>query len=141
MFETRLPFGQLELDAAIALVGILGLAEINRLINEYTVQLITYDETQLHYFMSKLKGTVWTEKYSQGNERLIGDKLLYDLIRERRIRHDGNLVLREHIANANSEIDKHGSKLRIVKRQPEKKIDAAVALAMGAARALQLNIG
>lgn len=78
--------------------------------------------------------------FPQGAARLEGDKNLYDLVTQRRLAHDGNAQLREHIGNANKRVDPDGRKLRIVKRQHAKKIDLAVATAMGCARSEALGL-
>jgi phage terminase large subunit-like protein len=67
------------------------------------------------------------------------DKTLYDLIRDRRVSHDGNADLRQHIANANAKLEKdQDSKLRIVKKTQSRKIDLAVALSMACWECLRL---
>lgn len=78
--------------------------------------------------------------FPQNRERLVADKLLYDLIRDRRIHHNGKLTeLRTHIQNAN--VETHDEKhLRIVKRAASLHIDLAVALSMACARALHYNL-
>lgn len=79
------------------------------------------------------------QPFPQGAARLEGDKGLYDLITQRRIAHDGDAALTAHIANANKRVDPDGRRIRIVKREHAKKIDLAVALAMGCARAALLG--
>ena len=76
------------------------------------------------------------EPFPQGGARLEADKLLLDLITQRRIVHAGDETLRQHLANADKKVDSEGRRLRIVKRQHALKIDAAVALSMGCARAI-----
>ena len=87
------------------------------------------------------EGVGYFAPFSQGDDRLIADKLLYDCILQRRITHSGEADLRDHIMNADQAQDKESLKLRIVKRQPEKKNDAAVTLSMANYRARFLNIG
>jgi phage terminase large subunit-like protein len=77
--------------------------------------------------------------FNQGGDRLVADKRLYDSIRDRRIVHQHEPVLAEHIANANQKNE--GDRLRIVKRNTGGKIDAVVALSMAVDRAFTLNIG
>jgi len=120
-------------------------AELRRLANRYNVNEFAYDPTQLEDMMMRLRkegigGNF--RPFSQGADRFVADKGLYDRIGGRRIRHNGEPVLREHLANADAEPDKEGRKLRIVKREVSgKPIDAAVALSMAVARAYYLNIG
>jgi len=115
--------------------------EIRRLCQEYSVVELAYDVYQLHDMMSTFKkeGVVNTKEYSQGKSRLAGDTLLRDLIIHKRIAHDGNPLLSQHIDNAN--VENHGEDgIRLVKRQPALKIDGAVALSMAASRCLYFNL-
>ncbi len=59
---------------------------------------------------------------------------LYELIRERRLVHDGDPVLRSHVLAVVGSESERG--VRISKRKSRKRIDAAVALAMAADRAV-----
>ncbi len=114
--------------------------EIEWLKNNFSVVQWPYDPYQLHYFcremMSKEYG--WFREFEQGTKRLLSDKGLYDLIRDRRILHDDNSELREHVKNANSK--KEGERLRIVKRSELLKIDLAVCLSMASYECLNLNL-
>lgn len=116
-------------------------AEIRRLAGKYNVVEWAYDEYQLHDMAKRLMrdGVGWFRAFSQSRERLVGDKNLQDLIRERRIVHTGDPKLTEHITNANAKLD--GDKLRLVKRSELLKIDMAVALSMASAEAVRLNVG
>lgn len=111
--------------------------ELRRLINTYNVLEVAYDSYQLVSMMQRLRNEEYVNAraFSQGSDRLIADKRLYDMIKGRSTHHNGEAELTEHIGNAAAEIDKHDSKLRIVKRQDSKKIDAAVALSMANDRA------
>lgn len=107
--------------------------ELKRLINQYNILEIAYDQHQLVNMMQQLRNEEYVNarKFSQNDDRLVADKRLYDMIRARQIHHSGNEPeLATHLGNAAAEIDKHESKLRIVKRETELKIDAAVALSM-----------
>lgn len=116
-------------------------AEIRRLCKDHRIEQITYDPYQLHDMMTRLKrdGVAWIDPFGQSAERLRGDKLFYDLIRERRYQHDGHPDMTEHILNANAKKDGE-NKLRIVKRSELSKVDLAVAAAMASARAIELAI-
>lgn len=115
--------------------------EIRRLCQEYSVVELAYDPYQLHDMMTTFKkeGVANTKEFSQTGARLKADKLLRDLIINKRIAHDGNPLLAQHIDNAN--IQNHGEDgIRLVKRNQKDKIDAAVALSMAASRVLYYNI-
>jgi hypothetical protein len=115
--------------------------DIRGLCARYAVQELTYDPMLLGQTIRRLKEnpvTVYTP-FPQGGQRLEADKGLLDLIMQRRIAHDGNLDLKNHIANSDRKVDGEGRKLRIVKRSYALKIDLAVALSMGAYRLLNLE--
>jgi phage terminase large subunit-like protein len=69
---------------------------------------------------------------------------LYCLIRDRRFLHFGNeysLEMRAHVANAGARMAKDdNTKLRIVKKTNEAKIDLVVAAAMATHECLRLNL-
>jgi phage terminase large subunit-like protein len=110
----------------------------------YNVTQVTYDAYQLHYLMSELRNqrVAWCQAFSQGIDRNRADKMLYDLIRDRQLHHDGtSQEMREHILNAAAQMaPKEDTKLRIVKKEAESKIDLVVALSMAASRCLFLNL-
>jgi hypothetical protein len=105
--------------------------ELRDLCRRFRVIQIAYDRTQLHDMMTRLMrdGVTWTEPFSQQGPRLEADKMLQDAIRAGRIVHDGDTVLRAHLANADRKRESD-DRLRIVKRRKDLKIDLAVALAM-----------
>jgi phage terminase large subunit-like protein len=110
------------------------------LIPRYNVVQIAYDPYQTHDLATRLRDVVWTFEFTQGAPRLEADKQLFDCIRDRRIIHNGDSVLTEHIKNANSKSEGEVDKLRIVKRSESLKIDAAVALSMANSEARRLNL-
>lgn len=115
--------------------------EIRRLLDSFSIVEVPYDKTELHYMMSRLRqdGSANAKAFSQSNDRLVADKQLRDLIIGKKIVHDGNPLLAQHIDNAN--VVNHGKDgIRLVKRSPDKKIDAAVALSMAASRCLYFNL-
>lgn len=124
--------------------GAIDFAEPERALRElktqYNIVQVAYDPYQLHDLATRLRreGIAWFREFAQGQDRLIADKNLYDAIRDRRITHDGNPDLRDHIRNANSKTE--GDKLRIIKRAEHLKVDCAVALSMAHAEARRLNI-
>lgn len=113
-------------------------SELVRLHKEYNCVEFAFDPAHLYDMSARLRtreGMNFRE-FPQGQDRLEADKHLYDIIRDRRIMHNGEVELREHIANANAKSE--GEKLRLVKRQDSKKIDCAVALSMGAYRTTKI---
>jgi phage terminase large subunit-like protein len=111
-------------------------AEIRRLIHEYNCLEISFDAYQIFDMMQRIRDeeVVNARAFSQAGDRLLSDKRLYSLIRDKQLHHHGDTDLVRHITNAAAETDKAEGKLRIVKRSPEAKIDACVALAMSAHR-------
>ncbi len=117
--------------------------ECRDLAADFNVVEFTYDPYQLHDFATRLRnaGVGHFREFSQGEERLKSDKGLFDLIVQRRIRHDGNLELREHIVNSNSkQASGEDTRLRIVKKSANRRIDLTVATSMMSAEVLRLYI-
>lgn len=109
----------------------------------YNVVQVAYDQYQLHHLMTNLRneGVVWCRSFGQQADRSIADKQLFDLIRDRRIRHVGDAVLEEHIANCAAKIPPDdNTRLRLIKKATKSKIDAAVSLSMATAECLRLNL-
>jgi hypothetical protein len=113
---------------------------LGTLINQYNVVCIAYDPHLLAHMMQRLSQRVWCEPFGQAGPRLEADKALLDHVMTRGLAHDGDDTLSAHIANADRKVDTETRKLRIVKRKPELKIDAAVALSMGVAQLRSLNV-
>jgi hypothetical protein len=116
--------------------------EIRRLCREFSVVEVAYDPHQLHDFANSMKQAQIAnfQPFGQQKARLLADKQLQDLIMSRRVAHDGNPLLRQHIDNAN--VKKHGDDgIRLVKRSTSQKIDSAVALSMACNRILYYNLG
>jgi hypothetical protein len=109
--------------------------DIRDLVTRYAVNEIVYDPFMLGQTIRRLTTgatpipTTCTP-FPQGVQRLEADKALWDAITQRRIHHDGEPTIRQHLANANRKMDGEGRKLRIVKRTYAEKIDLAVALSM-----------
>jgi phage terminase large subunit-like protein len=114
--------------------------EVIRLCEEYNVTEVCYDPYQLEDMSQRLRNDSVARmfQFSQGSPRLMADKLLRDTIIARRIHHDGDPVLREHVTNADAKTE--GDKLRIVKRSQTMKIDLCVCLSMAVARAIYWRI-
>ena len=123
----------------------LGLVEqyLKEICAKYNVVQIAYDAYQLHKLMTDLsqQGVAWCKSFSQGADRAIADKQLYDLIRDRRCPHDVGRdfddQLRNAAAKATTDTD---TKLRLVKKSQESKIDVIVATSMAVAECLRLNL-
>lgn len=111
------------------------LREVRRLHTDYSVFQFCYDPKELAYAASLLVAEgLYCSPFNQQGERLIGDRLLFDLIAQKRLVHDGNADLREHIANADRQVNSEDRTLRIVKRTEGNKIDLAICAAMAAKR-------
>ncbi len=114
--------------------------ELIRLCKQFPVTEVAYDPHQLHDMAMRLRRQqiAHFKEFSQQSDRLKADKQLQDLIVTRRIAHDGNPLLRQHIDNAN--IKRSGEDgIRLVKSSGSQKIDAAVSLSMASARCLYYN--
>lgn len=114
---------------------------LRRLAERYNVICVVYDPYQLHDLATRLarEGVAWFKEFGQGAPRLESDQQLLSIISQRRLAHDGNKTLRQHIDNADRKLNDDG-KLRIVKREDAAKVDAAVALGMAAHQCLFLRI-
>ena len=115
--------------------------EIRRLAKKFNIVELDYDKFQLHDMMNRIRHKVGLNcrSFRQGDERSIADKQLYDLVKEHRVMHSGEVDLAEHVGNAHKKDE--GDKIRIVKGSSlAKKIDLAVCLSMASHRALKLNI-
>jgi phage terminase large subunit-like protein len=99
----------------------------------FNVVQVCYDPFQLESMMQRLRadGIAWCSPFSQGNDRLVADRALHDAIVERRLAHDGDEQLREHVLNAGYR-STDDSKMRLAKITQMRKIDLAVALSMAA---------
>lgn len=109
--------------------------ELRRLVAQYNILEIAYDPFQLQDLAERFEdeGLVAMTKFGQQAPRLLADKQLFDIIRDRNIVHSGETDLKDHLKNANRKSE--GEKLRIIKRSSELKIDLAVALSMAVDRA------
>jgi phage terminase large subunit-like protein len=112
------------------------------LIKEYNVVQVNYDPFQLHDLCTRLmkEGLAWFKPFSQGNDRLVADSQVRDLIRDKRIWHRGEKDLREHVQNADAKLDLQDTKVRIVKRAEKLKVDLLVCLSMSSYECLRLNL-
>lgn len=115
---------------------------VRRLIKEYNVVCITYDPYQLHDMATRLRkeGLGWFFSFDQGQQRLLADSQLKDIIRDRRYWHQGDPDDREHFQNADAKLDTESTKIRIVKRAEGLPVDLAVAASMGSFMIMRLNL-
>lgn len=111
---------------------------------DYNLIQVAYDSYQLVDMANRLQrdGVGWFKSFSQGSERAVADKQLYDNIRDRRVHHNGlQPELTAHLMNANRKPELENM-LRLIKREATgSPIDAAVALSMANREARRLNIG
>ena len=117
--------------------------EVGPYLSSYNIVQIAYDPYQLESMMQSLKRDLvaWCEPFPQVKDRFIADSELRDLIINQRISHDGNETLREHVQNAAMKVQlDEDSRLRIVKKAPDRKVDLLVAASMAAHRCLGLVI-
>jgi hypothetical protein len=116
---------------------------LRKYLSEYNVVEVAYDQHQLHFFCSKLsqEGLGHFRDFPQGKERLIGDNMLRNYIRDRLYWHRGNPDMAEHVQNADAKIDPEDRKIRIVKRSENLHNDLAVCAAMGTRELIRLNLG
>jgi phage terminase large subunit-like protein len=112
--------------------------EIQHLIQKFSIIEISYDPYMLADMAQRLGQLAFWKPFLQAGARLVADKMLYDLIRDRRIEHNGDSLLREHMANADRKPEE--DKLRIIKRSPQLKIDGVVCVSMGVNRALYYQL-
>lgn len=119
-------------------------AVLREWVRQYNVAEIAYDPYQLHDMATQLRNDPdfagWLRPFPQQQDRLKADKGLFDLIRDRKIVHDGTHTdMREHLSNANAKTGAtEDSKLRMVKKSETRKIDLAVCLSMGQSECLRL---
>lgn len=109
----------------------------------YNVVQIVYDPYQMEATAQRLRrlGTAWLSPCDQAAGRWICDSDFHKYVLTGRLAHNGNELLREHVLNARAKLQKdEDSRMRMVKKAPNRKIDAAVAAAMAVERAMYLNI-
>lgn len=117
---------------------------IEALMETYTIAHITYDPWQLADTMMQLSKekkyrNIPIEEFDQGKPRVEADTALEYRITQGTLLHSGHEGLRQHVQNADAKdvgVDKKA--IRIIKREDEKKIDAVIALSMGAQVATEI---
>lgn len=131
--------GKMDYTATIA-------PEIRRLCKQYAIVACVYDEWQAHHLMTELRHEGLTRfiAFPQGDGsqqrpgRTIADKQLLDIVVSRKLAHNGDPVLRQHVANAAAKLE-GDKKLRFVKRG-KGKVDALIAASMATFECLRLNV-
>jgi len=115
---------------------------LRTLAKSYNLVVVTYDPYQLHDMGTRLsrERIAWMHPFPQGSRRAEADTDLLNLITHRRILHDGNRDLYDHLDNADCKTDTMDRKLRIVKREESGKIDLAICLSMAANECLRLSL-
>jgi hypothetical protein len=108
----------------------------------YNIVMVTYDPYEMRYAASRIRkdAPLWLKEFTQQGKREQADRFLYDLILQKRIWHDGDADLREHIKNADRKLSGDDRKMRLVKRLDSLKIDLAVSLSMSAYEIMRLNV-
>lgn len=109
----------------------------------FNVVTLAYDAYQMVDMAQSLHRdrVVWCYKFGQGDARLESDANLRTMAYQRRLAHPNDAVLNEHVRNANAKTAPgEDTKLRIVKRNKDGKIDSAVAASMAVSRCLYLNL-
>lgn len=113
------------------------------LVPAYNIVQIAYDPYQLESMMQGIRRDLiaWCEPFSQMKDRYVADSELRDMVINRRLTHNGDRDLREHIQNAAAKIQlQEDSRIRIVKKAPDRKVDLAVATSMAVHRCRYLVI-
>jgi hypothetical protein len=102
---------------------------------------VVYDPYQIEQMMQHLRHHAWCDAFPQAREREIADSLMHKLALRRQLSHNGDARLREHVLNVRAKLSKEqDSKMRMIKRSPNRKIDLAVAASMAIFQCLYLNL-
>jgi hypothetical protein len=114
-------------------------------IEHHNVVEVAFDPYQLHHWANQQRAKprpAWYREFAQGPERLMADKQLVDLVRERKVHQMGSTEQRQHIENTAAKVPtEEPNKLRFVKKAEALKIDLTVTLSMATAEAQRLNLG
>ena len=121
---------------------------IRNITMKWNVVEYAYDEYQLHKMCTDLTRSLGRRfrAFSQGQERAVADKQLYEMILQKQISHIGGALIRKHVDHASATQD--GKNLRFIK--PDRKqghgitlhpIDLLVASSMANKECLRLNLG
>jgi hypothetical protein len=104
---------------------------ITSYIKTHRVKRVVYDPYQMVGFGQELKGIVDAQEFPQGAKRTSADTSFRNRIMQGQVAHLSQDELALHIQNANIELSRQDEKrLRIVKRNKDKKIDLVIASSM-----------
>ena len=109
----------------------------------HRVMQIAFDPSMILPMIQRLQKdrVAWCVQIPQGGPRETADTYLAGLAVQRRIAHNGDLTLRQHVLNSAAKVyPDDRSTLRIVKRTPSRPVDAAVATSMAVYQAMTLNL-
>jgi len=109
----------------------------------HRVMQIAFDPSMILPMIQRLQRdrVAWCVQIQQGGPRETADTYLAGLAVQRRITHNGDLTLRQHVLNSAAKVyPDDRSTLRIVKRTPSRPVDAAVAMSMAVYQAMTLNL-
>lgn len=113
------------------------------LVENFNVAEATYDPSQLEDMAGRVnkKNRVWMKAFNQGEKRLMADSAIQKRFLGKMIHHSNEGDLVEHLKNADAQKElKEERTIRIVKKNPDRKIDAAVALSMADYENMRLNL-
>lgn len=109
----------------------------------FNVPFVVFDPYQLKDMAQSFKrwGIAAPKEFNQVGARAKADRELLNKVLRRELAHNGDAILREHIGNAKAKTQNdEDSKLRMVKKSPNRKIDAAVACSMAVSECMRLNM-
>lgn len=116
---------------------------IRYLTQHNNVVQVGYDPYQLHKLATDLRteGIAWFRPFQQGIERLTADRQFFDMVRDRKIMHNGIGEIRDSIlqANAKYSVD-DDTRFRIIKKTKDSIIDPLVCASMAVKENLRLNL-
>jgi hypothetical protein len=104
---------------------------------------VAYDPYQMEYMADILKraNIVWLRPFLQQGDREVADSRLHKMALNRQIAHNGDARLAAHIANCGVRVQPdQDSKMRIVKKAADRKVDLAVAASMAIDRLMGFNL-
>lgn len=104
--------------------------EIRQYCNTRRLHRVVYDPYQLAALGQELSRRFDARAFGQNAERVQADTAFRARVQRGEVAHFGQPELRGHVMNADIKVDSHGTKLRLVKRDDDLKIDLAVASSM-----------
>lgn len=121
---------------------------IRYMCKNYNVVQVAYDPYQLHDVATEMtrEGVAWFREFSQGIPRAEADKQLHNMIRDKSWSWNFKNPetadqVRTHFQNAGKKQSlTEDTKFRIVKKAPNSKIDSTIAISMGVAETMRLDL-